>query len=125
MNHKKRIFISFIALIGLIGFISTYGKWEYLSYVHGEEFVDPIQSSIDEGCLLETPIRIKVMKYSENQATVFMQGESESTYLLSFSNIVNKWSLMKEWSNGSSKYYCNYDVINSTMGGSADGFYWY
>ena len=68
MSYKKTILI----IIPLIVLTFSYGKWEYLSYKHGDEFIEPIQSSIDQGCFLENPTKIKVMEYYNNNAILFI-----------------------------------------------------
>lgn len=134
MANKISIFLVF--LICLVGLIFTYGKWEYLSYKHSSEFSNPIQASIKEGCFLETPIKIKVMKYSDNNATIFMKGKSKSTYLIYFYKLNGQWTLLSEIETGKwilfsesetgKSRLCKFEILNSTMGGSANDFiYWY
>jgi hypothetical protein len=123
MSTKKTIPLIILAIFTLV-LAGTYGRWEYLSFKYSEEFIEPIKSSIDEGCFLETPVKIKVMKYADNEATVFIKGESGSTYLISFQRLDSGWSLLKT-SGTSGNEYCDFEILNSTLGGSADSYYFF
>lgn len=127
-NHKIKLLIGILLgfiLIPVIIFLSlTYGKWEILSAQHSDEFTNPIISDSDNGCLTEPAKIIKVMEYSENNAKVFVKGNSNSTYLMDFKKINNVWTI--KYSNADdTDEYCHYEILNTTMGGSADTIYWY
>lgn len=119
-----------ISCLALSGFVlvllgCTYGKWEFLSWRYASEFDIPIQQAINEGCLSEYPKVIKVMSYRRHSALIWFKGESGSTWIAkpSRSSRQSNWQFRK--SGASENYYCDIDVINSTFGGSADGYYWY
>ncbi len=117
-------FLWTIILIIFLWLILTYGRWEYLSYMHQDEFVDPIHNVFTEWCVLgDSPQTIKVMHYSDDRATIWMKGESESTYLIHFHKNGDNRSLQSNKNNNES--FCNREIINSSMWGGADGWYWY
>ncbi|MEM7344909.1 MAG: hypothetical protein AAF485_11760 [Chloroflexota bacterium] len=122
---RKRLtdgLLTFIILVGfglLLGFLLSYGKWEYLTFKYSHEFITPIDQSIQHGCFLETPAKVKVMAYTDQRAKVFMKGRSGSTYLLHFRKTDSRtWSLYRN-------QVCYFEIINSKFGGSADDIYWY
>ncbi|HEY9617832.1 MAG TPA: hypothetical protein V6C64_13380 [Microcoleaceae cyanobacterium] len=119
---KKTIIL--IGSIILFLFVFTYGKWELLSLNHADEFFRPVEESIEQGCLIEPAKTIKVMSYNNDFARIWLKGESGSTYIARFwkSSKPTRWQLLK-FSSGSN--FCDFNIINSTKGGSADGFYWY
>lgn len=108
------------ALLSLI-LVFTYGKWSLLSYKYGHEFIEPIRSALNEGCPLESPVKLRVTEYSKDHARVFMKGESGSTYLIFFNKLPGQWSLLGASANNQEES-CNFEILNSTLGGSADTF---
>lgn len=125
MKRNYRVAIC-LALSGfvltLIG--CTYGRWEFLSWRYAPEFYTHIKQAVDAGCLSEYPKVIKVMNYNRHSALVWFKGESSSTWIAEpwRSSKEPNWQLKKR---GASGAYCDIDVIKSTLGGSADGYYWY
>ena len=122
----RKVIIIIIAVVFITFFSMTYGKWEYLTYVHGKEF--EFSEEIIHRCLLENPKVVKVMMYTPLQAQIFMKGESDSKYFIDFArdDIHSKWSLFYETSG--SQPYCHFKVLFNNMGGSGDIFdvvYWY
>ena len=108
----------------LVLFGCTYGRWELLSWRYASEFYAPIKQAVDEGCLSEYPTAIKVMDYDQRSALVWFKGESGSTW------IAESWRSSEEpnWQfiqGEAFDIYCDIDIINSTLGGSADDLYWY
>ena len=92
-----------------------YPKWEYQSLRHADEFWEPIQQSVEDGGFNDLPVKIKVMQYQQEKALVWYLGESGSRWLALFQRHPQTGAWIME----------GYDIIRSTMGGSADSFYWY
>ncbi|MEM7531368.1 MAG: hypothetical protein AAF639_04270 [Chloroflexota bacterium] len=124
MGIEHRIAQIFVLCLVLYPFLfHCYPKWEYLSWQHAHEFVDPIVTGIDEGCLTEYPksVRhIKVITYDEREAKVWFKGMSDSTWLATFRREGEGY----EWT-ALGRSICHIEIINSNMGGSADDIYWY
>lgn len=110
----KRIIVGAALSMGIMILLLSYGKWEYLSYQHKDEFVDAINNSFHEGCLLAEPIQnIKVMEYTNNHATVWIKGESQSTYLINLHKDKDNRSLRS--TGNDMQRFCDREVINSSM----------
>jgi hypothetical protein len=99
-----------------------YPYWEYLSWRHSNQFFDPIKQDVEQGCLTEPATSIKVMRFSQQHALVWFKSESGSTWLARFDrpNHAATWS-----GYDMNQRVCRYDIIKSTMGGSADNSFWY
>ena len=92
-----------------------YPKWEYQSRLYADEFRGPIEQAADSGSFIDRPVTIKVMQYSDDTALVWSLGESGSKWISLFHRHPTTGTWMME----------SYDIISSTMGGSADSIYWY
>lgn len=123
----KFLVITCLALggFGLVLIGCTYGRWEFLSWRYASEFYPPIKQAVDAGCLSEYPQVIKVVNDNQLSAVIWFKGESGSTWIAEPWRSFEKphWQFQKRASSGA--YYCDIDIINSTSGGSADGFHWY
>ncbi len=119
----------------VIGFIllmfgCTYGKWEFLSWLYASEFSPAIKQASDNGCLIGYARTIKVIDYSQNSALIWFKDESGNTWFGRpwRSSKQPNWQFEKTSSEkieGSSSKYCAVEIINSQIGGSADGHFWY
>jgi hypothetical protein len=116
------IVVLLLAVVSLIFLANTYLKWEYLTFSHGNKFISSSKNGFgNPNCLtaiVETDIDyLKVMRYENNQADVFVKSKDGLKILYSLKNIDGQWT----------HYYndvCYAEVIYSPYG-SADDIYWY
>lgn len=124
-QKSKKLIIIVPLLILFFLLAATYGRWEFQSYRYAKEFEQPIKNASDAGCLIGYPTNIKVMKYSSDKSNIFIKDESGSTYLANFRRENGEWTMTEEVADRNFDTICHFDVINTTLGGSADDIYWY
>ena len=105
MKKYCRFLIVFFILIFFAVIMFPYVKAEYLTIKHGQEFV----GLEEQTNILSDSTYLKVIKYSEEQATVFYVSDTGD--LITFIKENNEWKLH------------SWKTIWSTSG-SADSFYW-
>lgn len=111
---NKHIVLFFILLTA--AFMVSPIQRSILTQKYADEFLDPIQKDIERGCFLESPKKIRIQSYSEQTAEFKMTGESRSTYHVTMQKQDGEWTSF-------TGEYCDFDILNSTMGGSADSLF--
>jgi len=111
------VVLTFIpAYVGL-----SYSKWEILTALYQEEFQPTIKQLHTSQAIagVEKIRQVKVMKYFNNEAEVFVEDDQSNKWLLTFTkNTQNEWTSKSEGVH-------QIDVISSKSAGTLDKWYWY
>lgn len=105
----KRIIFTMLSLVLLLGIAIPYGKVEFLTATHGDEFVTGhLQTR-----MIDEIEYLKVMKYSPHEAEVYYVEEGKTAgHLIEFTkDDAGNWKYV-EW------------ATVWSMSGSASGFIW-
>ena len=108
-RNVKRVLLAILCLVLIIGVIVPYGKVEFLTATHGDEFA---AGYLQTGMIDEIEY-LKVMAYSPHKAKVYYVAKDKTSgNVIKFTkDEISGWKLA-EW-----------ETVWSTTG-SADGFIW-
>jgi len=121
-NKGRKITLSVVGVFILFFLLATYGRWEYLTIAHGQEFVDLLDDPTNDGCMLPGESELdflRVMKYDSIESTVYIKDGGVSFNLHPIMRD-GSWVLYDE-----KKGYCRYAVYNSVEGSAEEFFHWY
>ena len=83
MRLKRLLWLAFLALVSA-ALMSTYGKWEYLTFRHQGEFIEPFEESLRQSEFNPSwGELVRVVAYSDKSAQVYTKS-GQIAYMVYF-----------------------------------------